>query len=105
MNETFPYHFESATHAAIEFLSRPGSTFGSEPDDVALLHDPDALRENVSLQIEGERAGDKVLDLLQSHLQEVNWPAVAQELRLRLRMTDKFFDEDLPDSASQQSVK
>jgi hypothetical protein len=99
MNETFPQHFQSATHAAIEYLSRPGSTFGTEPDDVALLQNPEALRESVHLQIEGSRSSDEVLSSLISRLEEVNWPAVAQELRLRLKMTDGFFDEDLPSHA------
>jgi hypothetical protein len=101
MNELFPQNFASATHQVIEYLSQPGSSFGSDPDDVALLENPEALREHVNLHLDSDTTvHTSTQTLAEISWEEVNWPAVAEELRLRLRQAGRFFDEDLPPSTS-----
>lgn len=105
------------TTAVIQFLTQPGSDFGTQPHDVEALRSVEALAGELRLRIEalpepvsnasGNLAdqpltGKDIVDRQRLHqclrdgdLKSVDWLHVMQELRIRLRLTDGFFSQDL----------
>lgn len=115
------------TVAVIEFLTQPGSDFGTQPHDIEALRSVEALAGEVRLRLETlpeletlpdaaiarettqsansniSLTGKDIVDRQRLHrclregdFQAVNWPHVMQELRIRLRLADGFFAQDLP---------
>lgn len=89
------------TFAVIEYLTQPGSDFGTQPDDAESLRSLDTLAAQLRLRLEIPREDEDDArraareQLQQSDLSGVDWARVMLELRSRLRMTDGFFQQDL----------
>jgi hypothetical protein len=103
------------TAAVIEFLTQPGSDFGTQPTDIEALRSVEALAGELRLRIEtlspeptdtkkaiGTATDGEVAERQHLHqilrdgdLKSVDWLRVMQELRIRLRLTDGFFSQDL----------
>lgn len=85
------------TEHASEFLTHSELPIGAE-EDLLLLSDPDALRERVGelLPRFPQVLGDEKTRDLQAHLDQADWPLIAQQLRARVEMAAQFFDADSP---------
>ena len=83
------------TQRIIEFLSHPELPFGGE-EDVLLLADPHALRPRVAALLDDfpKVLGAEDTSDLQTHLDEADWPFIAQEFRARVELASGFFDAD-----------
>jgi hypothetical protein len=101
------------TAAVIEFLTQPGSDFGTQPTDIDALRSVETLAGELRLRLEtlspessdqnGNSAGQPLVQRLsESDLCDVDWLHVMQELRIRLRLADGFFAQDVntPKSSS-----
>ena len=95
------------TSDVIEFLTEPGSDFGTAPDDVESLRTPQTLAGQLRLRLEipSDTEAPERWQLRErlrgSDLQSVNWLYVQQELSTRLRLTDGFFAQDFPHESSE----
>ncbi len=85
------------TQDVIEFLTHPDLDFGDNPLDVELLGQPQLLQQKVRqlLSTPASFLGSWEAEALRSRLDECDWPAVAEEFRMRLKMTSQFFDRDV----------
>jgi hypothetical protein len=98
------------TLAVIEYLTQPGSDFGTQPDDVESLRSLETLAAQLRLRLEIPREDEDEArrgvreQLQQRDLSSVDWPHVMQELRSRLHLTDGFFQQDLQDISSDESL-
>lgn len=119
---------DDMTTAVIEFLTQPGSDFGTQPTDVEALRSVEALAGEIRLRVEtlvpestdatnlgdaansdSSRINKEEIERQQLHqrlregdLKTVDWLHVMQELRIRLRLTDGFFSQDLASSENSE---